>query len=203
MHPFPERSATRAVSFTTAELNDVDGIVAAFATSTSPVVKSGAGLNGAALDANKVLKPVPRAVTIKTSTSAATYNTTDPIVVKGKRGGAIITENIQLTQAGGNETVRGTKAFDSIIDITFPAQSGTGGAFEVGVGDVCAQAGDKLCFLLRAIATGYVRMRYDADGVHEQSLPVVADKDEWVAPLRVIADQAAVNPTDVDFVLYI
>lgn len=196
-------SATRTVSVSTAELNDVDGIIAAFATSTSPVVKSGAGLNGAALDANKVFKPLPRAVTITTGTQAATYNTSDPIVVTGRRGAEPTTEELMLTLAGGNETVRGTKAFDRIDSIGFPAQLGGGGQFEVGVGDVCGHAGDKLCFLLRATAIGYVRVRYDADGVHEHSLPVVADKDEWVAPLRVIADQAAGNPTDVDFDVYI
>jgi hypothetical protein len=195
-------SATRTVSVTTAELNDVDGIVAAFATSTSPVVKSGAGLNGAALDANKVLKPLPRAVTITTGTQAATYNTSDPIVVTGRRGGEPTTEELMLTLAGGSETVRGTKAFDRIDSIAFPAQLGGAGQFEVGVGDVCAHAGDKLCFRLRAIATGYVRVRHDSDGVHEHSLSCVADRHEDVAPLRVLADPDAPDPTAVDFVLY-
>lgn len=198
----PVHSALLTLSLTTAQLNDTDGIKTSAATSASPQNFAVGALNGALISSGRLL-PGPRSVTVTTTTSAATYNTTDPIVITGTRGGRTVTESLSLTQAGGNETVRGSQAFDTITSIAIPAQSGTGGTFQFGVGDLCAQDGGRLCRSIKPLGTGYIRLRYAEDSANDHSLPVQANAGEDVAPTRIIASQTPTNPTNVDVVLYV
>jgi hypothetical protein len=110
---------------------DADAIITSFATTTSPDTRSGAELNGI-IGAGEM--DPPRGITISTTSDAATYNTTDPIVITGTFQGAVQTAEITLTQANGNETIETGKTFSTITSVAFPAQLTTNGAFTVGVG---------------------------------------------------------------------
>jgi hypothetical protein len=75
----------------------------------------------------------PRNVTVTTSTHA------DIEAVKVKFegvdiNGAAISEEITLTNGGGDTAKPGAKAFKQVTKITVPAQSGTGGALTFGFG---------------------------------------------------------------------
>lgn len=118
-------------------LFDADAIVTSLSTATSASTVEDAGFNGT-IGGSDCLPW--RGLTVTTSASAATYNTTDPIVatveveVKGKT--IELTIEATLTQAGGGETLDFSGPFTRVKSIAIPAQDGTGGAFEFGVGDV-------------------------------------------------------------------
>jgi len=78
-----------------------------------------------------------RTVTVTTTAVASAYTTVSPIVVTGTApGGAVITENLQLTAAGGGQTIVGLKAFASVTQIVVPAQALATGNMSFGVQDV-------------------------------------------------------------------
>lgn len=111
-----------------------NAIKTSIATSTSVQTYSGAGLTGTLAGGPY---SVGRTVSVTTTSSSTTYNTTNAIVVTGKDvNGNVITDNLLLTQSGGNETIVSTKSFASVTSIAVPAQLGTGGAFVFGVYDV-------------------------------------------------------------------
>jgi hypothetical protein len=116
-----------------------NAIVTALATSTSPAVVSGGGLNGAQGGGPF---PLPRAVSVTTSSSAGAYTTGagNQIVVSGTdAGGSPLTDVLTLTASGGGETVTTTHGFATVTEIDIPAQNNTAGSFTFGVYDVCAQ----------------------------------------------------------------
>lgn len=111
---------------------DDDGIVTAFATSTSTATKSGGGLNGVV--GAGILNP-PRNITITTSSSLAAYNTTDPIVITGTNvNDEVITEERTPSAANGGQVLGTLKCFKTVTSIAFPAQGTTAGQFKVGFG---------------------------------------------------------------------
>lgn len=110
---------------------DPDAIVTSFATSTSPVTKSGAGLNGiigaAAIDP-------PRSITLTLDNSPGAFSTT-PIPITGTDvNGDAQTAQLTPSTADGNETLETDKTFRTVTSIAFPAQADTDGAFTVGTG---------------------------------------------------------------------
>lgn len=116
----------------TATWVDDDAIKLSIATAATAQNYSGAALDGVV--GAGAITPCA-SVTVKTTTHAATYNITDPIVVTGiDEAGRTITESLMLTQVNGNETITGTKAFASIISIAVPAQVDALGTFKFGVG---------------------------------------------------------------------
>ncbi len=111
---------------------DNDAIVTSFATSTSPVTKSGAGLNG--IIGAGVMDP-PRNITITTTGFTGAYNITDPIVITGTDvNGDVLTEERTPLDANGNELLVCLKCFKTVTSIAFPAQGNTSGTFKVGFG---------------------------------------------------------------------
>ncbi len=121
--------------FTNVAAADPNGIVESFASSASEDVRSGAELDGAVGGAEMV---PPRNITITSSTHADIDAVAVQIVgqVRDDQGELITqTDTITLTD-GGNATDVGTKAFSLVTSITIPAQSGTGGALEVGFGAI-------------------------------------------------------------------
>lgn len=199
----PLNSSPRVVAFTTAELNDVDGVKQSVGTETTPQSYSGAQLDGAAVDDGIFVK-LARTVTVTSSVATGAYDTNDPIVVTGRRGGSVITEELQLTDADGGETIRGVLAFDRIDSIDVPAQTLDTGALEFGVGDVCGPDGDKLCRRIKPLGDGFVRLRQDLDGELDESIPVTTLAGfEDIAPLRILTDQALPSPTNVGLVIYV
>jgi hypothetical protein len=123
-------------SYAAATIADVDAIKTSIATSTSTAQYTGAALNGA-LGASAIR--FPQCVSVTTSSSVGSYNTSDPIVFTGTdKDGGTITASLTLTQADGNETIvdSALQGFASVTQIDVPAQVDTNGAFEFGVRDV-------------------------------------------------------------------
>lgn len=125
---------------------DTDGLVTSFATSTSQVVKSGAGLNGALASGGAIAGSEARNVSVTTSASPGTYRTgaSYPIVVTGKHWitGKTISESLILTAANGGETINGKVMFKAgeAISSAIPGQVNALGAMEIGCGTAKALA---------------------------------------------------------------
>lgn len=129
--------STRTKTYASAALNDTDGVKTSAATLTSPVEFDAEDLvNGGVLD-------FPRTITVTSGANTGAYAVVDPIVVTGLYGGQVVTQELQLTAANGNETIFGDQPFDHVTSIEVPAQADTDGTLQFGVGDICAPAGDK------------------------------------------------------------
>lgn len=132
MRPGSTGSSPRTYTFAAAaDLADADGIKTLVATALTAASYDGADFNGA-LGAGPIAFAPPRYPSVTTTADAATYNTTDPIVFTGTRGGRPATVEILLTQAGGNETVIATEPLDTLETIDVPAQLTVNGEFTFG-----------------------------------------------------------------------
>lgn len=123
-------SSPRCYSSTAALLTDTDGIKTAEQAPIALTTYSGVDLNGAVHVAGFYF---PRYPSVTTTASAATYNTTDPIVVTGTRGGIVCTVELLPTAAGGNETIVGTTPLETVTSIAVPAQLQAAGGLAFGV----------------------------------------------------------------------
>jgi len=133
----------------------------------------------------------PRYVSITTTTSAGTYRTgaSYPIVFTGTYGGEVVTSSLLLTQANGNETIRGNQPFDTITAITIPGQVNTSGAIKIGVSGVaCPKRLGRLqpfrAFM--ALGTGNVKLGFDSG--YSDLCPVTAGEQNTVLVTRVYGD---------------
>lgn len=135
--------AAEAIQAGVGALHDDDAIKTSIATATSAQVYSGGGLNG--VIAGNRMRP-RRGITVTTGASGATYNTANAISIAGyvyvKGIQTAKTVTALLTQAGGGETIDFSGGLDQVVSISVPAQSGTGGTFKFGVGDLYADIGD-------------------------------------------------------------
>lgn len=115
--------------YTDEPVADVDAIKASFASSAAAEDFSGADLDGVVglgeMDA-------PRNITI-TTTSNADIDAVDVVITGTDINRRVISEIITLTDAG-NVTDVGLVAFRTITRVQIPAQSGSGGAIEIGFG---------------------------------------------------------------------
>ena len=126
-------SAPVAYATTAAGLTDADGVKTVAAAPIAATTYAGAALNGAVQAAGFEF---PRYVTVTSTANAATYNTTDPIVVTGTRSGITFTAALQLTNAGGGETITSTIPFENVTSIAVPAQLQAAGGLAFGVVDM-------------------------------------------------------------------
>lgn len=108
---------------------DPDAIVLSFATVASPLVISGAGLDGA-IGAGAISPP--RTITVSTAgvTPADAPATVD--IVGTDIDGNVLSETLALAQTAATAT--SIKAYASITSLTFPAADGTAALLEVGIG---------------------------------------------------------------------
>lgn len=113
--PFPDQIA------------DVDVFKTNVASSASIQTISGTGWNGAV--GTSKLYP-ERLVTLVLS-NHADWDATNA-TLRGYLNGVLQSETLAIPN-GGNATVTSTKRYDQILDLTIPAQSGTGGTATVGV----------------------------------------------------------------------
>ena len=113
--PFPDAAA------------DVDAFKTNIVSSTSIQVISGTAWNG--LVGTSKLSP-ERLVTLVLS-SHADWDATNA-TLRGYLNGKLQSETLAIPN-NGNATVTSTKYYDQILDLTIPAQSGTGGTATVGV----------------------------------------------------------------------
>lgn len=189
----PNNAARRTVTFTSGTVLDADGIKMSFATVAAPVTLVVADFNGAEISATTgAFTKLPRTVTIGRSNNAAQF-AVDPIVITGKRGGAVVTESLTPANANGNDTLAGTQVFDSISSIAIPTQGGTGGTFVVGVRDICAPVGGVFCGVeLAAAGTLYVAYgeasTAPTDGIVIATAQVGVVKP--IAPTKILTDAA-------------
>lgn len=164
-----------------------NSIVTSLATATTPTVLNGAGLTGTT---GGVLQ-LSQNVTVTTTSSATTYDTTDPIVVKGTDiNGQLITENLLLTMAGGGETVTGKLAFFTITEIDIPAQVTTSGAFTFGSKNYFPGAE---VFEIRVKTAGSLHMEYQ--NLSTDTLSALAGDRLPYSPIKIFSDSTAQDVT--------
>jgi hypothetical protein len=169
MHYIASRRTTTFA--TAAELADVDAFKTSVATATSAAVYSGATLNGAKANPGPVTDEKMRVAaypSVTSSAQASTYNTTDPIVWTGTRGGEVVTVETLLTDANGDETIVGASPLDTLVSIAVPAMLGASGALEFGFSGLAApRRHDRTQpMLVMALAEGIVHVGYP-DGVED------------------------------------
>jgi len=123
-------SSPRCYSSTAAGLTDTDGIKTVEQAPIALTTYSGAQLNGAVQVAGFEF---PRYPSVTTTANAATYNTTDPIVVTGTRSGIVCTVDLLPLADGGGETIVGTAPLETVTSITVPAQLQAAGGLAFGV----------------------------------------------------------------------
>lgn len=163
---------------------------------------TGAALNGALANPGPVTEAmmrVPRFPSVTTTVDAATYNTTDPIVFTGTRGGQAATVSILLTQAGGGETVIGTTPLDTLTSIYVPIQLTANGEFTFGFSGLAARksaTGNTQRMPFKGNADGIVNVGYE-DGTTDL-LPVTSGLIESASPYRIIAASTTVGITVYD-----
>jgi len=180
--------ATRTKSF--AVVDDVNGILTSQVTIAAPTTyTAAANFDGAEVVDTSGLLTLSRSVTITLSSNVGSYST-DDITVTGERNGATVTEVLNAPGADGGVTIRGAQAFDLVTSVALPAMVDTGGAIEIGVGDICAVSGDRFSGVEPA-AAGNLVLGYG--GGHTDTIPVPAAAigfEKRVAPLRVKATTA-------------
>jgi hypothetical protein len=154
-------SAKRSKSYTAAEVVLANGVKTSFATVAAPVALTTADWNGAGIGAAGLLD-LPRTITITRSNNASQFSVS-PIVLTGVRGGTVVTESITPGSANGNDTLRGTQAFDFLTNIDLPTQGGTGGTFTIGLGDICAPQNGMFCGFEAPVAAGNVGIAYSGN----------------------------------------
>lgn len=108
---------------------DTDGIKTSIASAATIQTYSGVDLNG--VIGGGVISP-PRNITI-TSTSHADIDAVACVVTGEDIYGNVISDIVTLTNGGGATDV-GDVPFAKVTSVVIPAQSGTGGALEIGFG---------------------------------------------------------------------
>lgn len=171
-------------------LADADAIKTSIATDdTNASVYTDTELDGVIGDSTMVFG---RTLSVTTSTSAATYNTTDPIIITGlDLNGNSQIEDLFLTQAGGNETVTGTLAFTSVTQIFVPIQDDNTGFFTFGVQDaiLADQARE-----IRVATGGNLHVTYP-DGT-EDTIPALVDGEKLpIGPVKIWSDSTVEDIT--------
>lgn len=192
----------RSTTFATAAaLADTDAFKASFASPTVAATYSVATLDGALANPGPVTDTkmrVSRYPSVTTNTSPATYNTTDPIIWTGTRGGTEVTVETLLTQAGGNETIIGTTPLDTLTSVYVPAQLAGGGLMELGFSGVAAPK--RYLFdqrlVIQALGTGTIKVGWPdevTDDYLAQAYQVLP-----ISPFRVYADTTDVGVAILD-----
>jgi hypothetical protein len=195
---------TRTKSYAASALVDADGIKTSFGSTAAVKTIVPADFNGAILGADASVLDFPRTITISRSSAANQYSV-DPIVITGIRGGATVTESLTPENDDGNDTLRGTQAFDVLTSIVIPADASTGGAYTIGVQDICAPKGQSFggCNL---VLDGTLNLQFgEGSGAPTDAIPIVVAVRPFVEVqfTRVLTSSALGSPTAVGLVLYL
>lgn len=179
--------ASRTKSYAAAALVDVDGIKTSFASSAAIKTIVPADFNGAVLGAGASMLDLPRTVTISRSSAANQYSIL-PIVVTGMRGGRFVAESLTPENDDGNDTLVTVSAFDTLTSIVIPADASTGGAYTIGVQDICAPCGDKFCGVELASDGNLIIQYGEPAGSPTDTIPVVVAVRSFfeIAPTRIL-----------------
>lgn len=187
LHDLSSSPRTHTKAASDGGLWDTDALKTSVATdNVAAHTYSGAALNGAAANPGPAVLSPPRFFSVSTTADVATYNTTDPIIVTGTYDGQTVTEELTLTQAGGNEYLVGDQPFDTIVSVYVPVQLTANGAFTFGLDGLAAGKvnGQQQFFrAVRANAAGNVKLGY-RDGSTDIR-PMQAYERDPIAPIRV------------------
>jgi hypothetical protein len=201
-----EYISKRSRTYAAADVADADGIKTSFATVAAPVALTVADWNGAAITAAGMLD-LPRTITITRSAVANQYSVS-PIVLTGLRGGVTVTESLTPANDDGGDVLRGTQAFDFLTSVAIPAQAATGGAFLIGVQDICAPANG--VFLgVELAAAGTLNVGYggnDSNVSNTDAIPIAAGAagvPKPIQPRRILTSAALAAPTIVGLTVYL
>lgn len=196
----PTNSARRSKSYASGKLTVNNGI-ATVATTTGTQALTTANFTGSEILTGGVLD-LPRAVTVTLSSHAGSY-TTNPIVITGTRSGKTVTQSLTPSGANGNETLRGTQAFDKLTGIAIPAQNDALGQFSFGVGDICSPAGDNFCGVELA-ANGTLNIQYgEQANAPKDAITLPANAYRAITPSRILTDPGLAVPTTVGITVYL
>lgn len=197
----PINSARCTVSFAAGAVQDDDGVKTSFATVAAPVTLVSTDFNGAVIRTGGKLN-LPRSLTISRSSASNQYSV-NPIVVTGLYGGRVVTESFAQANDDGNDVIRGTQAFDTITSIAIPTNAGTGGAYKIGVQDICAPAGGYFS-KVAILAAGTLNVQYgEATGSPTDALVFAAEGSDTIAPTRILTSTALSSPTTVGVRVYL
>lgn len=199
-------NSARPVTFASAELAVANAIKTSFATSTSVVTLVPADLNGSGVSSSTGhIARLPRSITITRSNNVGQFST-GAIVITGRYGGKDVTETLTPGNANGNDTLRGTQAFDQILSIAIPAQGGTGGTFTIGVQDIVAHKGDRFSGV-ELSAAGTLNAQYgEGSGAQTDATPIAAAQAgtiKPVSPTRILTNPTLSSPTTVGLTVYV
>lgn len=109
-------------------LADADAIVAAIATAGTEQTLTGAELDGAV--GHRAISPSRRL--FFTLSNHADFDAGTAVVTGKDAAGETLTESFTIPN-GGNATVTGSALFARVTQVVFPAGSGTGGSWQLGV----------------------------------------------------------------------
>ena len=154
-----------------ADAADVDAFKTNIASSASAQTISGASLNGV-VGASAMRQA--RNVTL-TLSSSADWDATTAVVLGVDAFGSPISESLSIPN-NGNATVTGVALFQSILQVTIPAQSGTGGTATLGFGDLLGPIDGAVAGLVAFDSTRSA-LAYSAS----EAVPVVRGGRAWVS----------------------
>jgi len=195
-------SARRTVTFLATELDDVDGVLSAAATALTATTYLAADYDGDAQSSGVWLK-LPQTITVTLSNTVGAFEV-DPIVITGVRNGVAVTESLTPTSADGNETLRGTQAFDAPPTIVVPAQADEDGTISIGVGNICTPAYEERFAAVKIAANGQIHAQYgESSESPVDSFASVANTIEPIAPTRLLTSAARTTPMGTDVTVYI
>ncbi len=166
---------------------------------TQQVISSFNGTYGAT-----ELQPA-RKITL-TLNNNANWDATTAVLRGYDSNGALISENISIPDSG-NATLTTTNSFRRLVDLTIPAQSGTGGTFTMGVAALSAGALTAADFfgvivedkLKSAVSNsslygypGNLGATFEANYVDGDSVPVLYAGHIWVYSETAVSDRSPV-----------
>lgn len=182
-------SARVTHTFASADLSDVNGIKTSAATIASETTYLPAVMDGAGITVGSLNK-CARTVTATLAANAGSY-VASAITITGRFGGDVVTDTLTPSDADGGETLYGDQPFDTITSIVIPAQVNTGGAFEFGVGDICAPKGDRF-IAVRCDTAITLHVQYGEGSANKttDAHTLGADTIDPIAPSRVLTGAA-------------
>lgn len=166
----------------TATWVSANAIKTSVATAITAQSYSGAGLNGAigAADVS-----IPQEFTATTSSHAASYVITSPIVITYLDYHLVQqTASLYLTQVNGNETVTAAISARQIVQIDVPPMADALGAFTFGLGDVRLPNLEPLR-QVRVGSEGTIKVMFQ-DGSTD-TIPALAGEKHDVLAMKVFA----------------
>lgn len=191
----PIHSSRRTYTFLAADLNDPNGIKASVATVASAQVYDADDFDGEAVAVSGTKwARLPRTITITRASNVGSY-TTDDIVITGTWRGTAVTETYTPADADGGDSFRGSQPFDTPPTVSIPAQVNTGGAFEIGVGDICSPP-EETFHAVTLRADGQLNVYYP--GGLTDSFASKEGNPNAIAPERVLTSASLGTPTTVD-----